>query len=705
MALIGMLRTKMTKVVVGLVAISMIFFIVGSDIFGNGPRSIFGGDKNAVGEIAGHTISLDELQVIIQDRENNYVLNMGRKPGEREQPQLRQEAWEMLIMKYAISPQFDKVGVKVTSEEAWDMIQGRNVDQSIKSSFVDSAGAFDRNRLMSWMQNLDRPDMIQNRIRWDVFKEGLIPGRARLKYEYLLIKTNYVTEAEAERDYHNQNDVVEAKYVYIPYFAISDSAVSVAESDLKTYYNKYKEKYKVEQSRNMSYVTFPLAASPEDSAALREDLARVLENFKNTNEDSVFAVNNTEGKNPYSKYSISSLPAFLSNQKETIKAGRIIGPILEGSTYKITKVVKVGTDTVYNAKASHILIKWDKATPEGKKPAKEKARKILKDIRGGASFAAKAREFGSDGTATRGGDLGWFISGQMVKPFQDAVFNAKKTGVLSDVVETQFGYHIIDVTELKNNTSYSIATVEREITPGDETHNEAYRKAETFAAGISGIDDFREKAKKENLGLFAASDIGTAERRINDLGDARRMVTWLFRDASLGKVSEVFDLENNYVVAVMTGKTEEGYKPWDKVKEEITPAVKNEMKAKVIIEKIKTQKDTTLAGITKASGTDATTGSTSDLKLNVNTLSTVGFDPVAVGVAFSLENGKRSKPFAGENGVMVIAVQNKTVAPSVGDYAMFKTQILQTLNNRVTYSVSEAIKKAADIKDKRYKFF
>ena len=130
---------------------------------------------------------------------------------------------------------------------------------------------------------------------------------------------------------------------------------------------------------------------------------------------------------------------------------------------------------------------------------------------------------------------------------------------------------------MKDNTSYTIATVEREITPSDETHNEAYRKAEAFASGVTGINEFKEKAKKENLSVFDANDIGTAERRINNLGDARRMVTWLFRDASLGKVSEVFDLENNYVAAVMTGETEEGYKPWEKVKEEITPVVKNEM--------------------------------------------------------------------------------------------------------------------------------
>ena len=63
MALIGTLRTKMTKLVVGLVALSMGAFIVGGDLFGNGPRSVFGGNKNTVGEIAGHSVMLDEYQI------------------------------------------------------------------------------------------------------------------------------------------------------------------------------------------------------------------------------------------------------------------------------------------------------------------------------------------------------------------------------------------------------------------------------------------------------------------------------------------------------------------------------------------------------------------------------------------------------------------------------------------------------------------
>ncbi len=704
MALISTLRTKMTKWVVGFIALAMIAFIVGSDLFGSGPRSIFGGNNNVIGEIGGHSVTTDEYQAELQDRENNYILNFGRQPGEREQPTLRQQAWDLLIAKYAIQPQYEKVGVQVTTDEIWDIVQGKNIDENIKQSFLDSLGKFDRNKLIQYLQSLDaQPANSEARIRWNLFKQSLIPGRERLKYENLIVKTNYVTEAEGERDFHNQNDVAEVKYLYVPFFSVSDSTIKVTDSDLRNFYDKNKKKYKVSLSRSLSYVDIPLVPTPEDSLAIRQELERAKDAFATTTEDSAYAVNNTDGKNAFEKIPTSKLPAFLSNQKENLIAGTVLGPIMEGGSYKLIKVVKIGEDTIGTAKASHILIKWDKDTPEDKKIAKAKATKILNEIKAGADFAAKAREFGTDGSASKGGDLGYITSGLMVKPFEDEVFKAKKTGLLPELTETTFGYHLIKVTEVKNSTAYTIATVERAITPSEATQNEAFRKADTFAGNLSGVEAFKERAKKENLIVYDAKDVATTERRINNLGEARQMVTWLFRDAKEGKVSEVFDLDDSYVVAVMTGETEEGFKSFEKVKEEITPLVKNELKGKVIIEKLNAQKGA-LEDIAKSFGSDAVVNTASDVKLNGNTLGTIGFDPLAVGKSFSLEGGKTTKPFAGENGVFIIEVKNKTVAPA-SDYSIFKNQALQAVNGRVAYYVSEAMKDAAKIEDKRYKFY
>lgn len=694
----------MTKVVVGFITVAIAAFVL-NDLFGSGPTSVFSGNDNVVGEIGGKSISLEEFQAAVQSRENNYILNFGRQPGELERPTLRQQAWDLLIARYAITPQYENVGVKVTSDEEWDIIQGKNVDENIKLSFTDSAGNFDRNSLIAYLQSLDnQPVNSEPRIRWNVFRADLVPARERIKFENLIVKTNYVTQAESEREYHLQNDVCEVKYVYVPFYTMSDSLVTASDADLKDYYNKNKEKYKAEKARSLSYVSFPLTPSAIDSADIRDELTKIVADFKTTEEDSVFAAINSDYDDSFTTYTPDKLPNFLSDQIGTMSDGTVIGPLLDGNRYKVAKLVSKNRDTVYNARASHILIRWDDETPAAKRAAREKAQGILNDLKAGANFAQKAGEFGTDGTASNGGDLGYFTSGQMVKPFETAVFNARTTGLLNNLVETEFGYHIINVTSVKDNTSYTVATIGREITPSDETQNEAYRKADLFASSVSNLNEFTKKAEEEKLTVYNAEDVSTNASRINTLDDARQIVLWLFRDASKGKVSDVFDVQTSYVVAVMTKETEEGYRSFEDVKEEITPLVKNKLKGQKIAEKLKGLSGT-IDEIATAYGEDASVNSSSDLKLNSNSLPGVGIDPIAVGTAFALESGKRSEPIIGQNGVLIIENNNKTIAPELGDYSMFKNQRLQTLNNQAGFNIAEALKNGANIEDKRYLFY
>jgi peptidyl-prolyl cis-trans isomerase D len=242
------------------------------------------------------------------------------------------------------------------------------------------------------------------------------------------------------------------------------------------------------------------------------------------------------------------------------------------------------------------------------------------------------------------------------------------------------------------------------VVASDATINEAYRQAESFAHGLSGQSEFEAKAKEQGYLVQDAKNILAGDRRIGTLGEARPVVMWLFRDASKGDVSEVFNLDDQNVIAVMTNQVSKGYKPLETVKAEITPVVRNEAKAKVISEKLKAAKGT-LEEVANAFGSDANVYSSSDLKLMGNSLPTVGFDPLAVGAAFALEGGKRSGPIAGENGVLIIETQNKTVAPAAGEYSAYKTQLEQTAINRNSIGISEAIKENSNIIDRRFKFY
>lgn len=700
MALIGTLRDKMGILLVIFIFVALAAFILGELLTNN--SVLF--NQNEIGEINGNSISLEEFQSTVEERRANYILNFNREPGDREMTSLRQQAWDLLIARHAIVPEYEKVGIEVTDNEVIDMISGTNIDPSIRQAFLNQeTGEFDRAMLGNYINQLKTmPAGSEGRIRWDLFQRDLKPGRERIKYENLLLKTAYVTKAEAEREYHLQTDVAEIKFVYVPFYAVSDSVAAVDDGDLKAYYDEHKEEFKTEHTRDIKYVTFSLAASAADSLAMRKDMEQIAQELAKTEDDSLYAVSNSESQGAFQTYNASSLPQFV--KPEDLKAKNVIGPFIDGNTYKVVKVSDVFKDTVAYAQASHILIKWDDETAASKKAAREKAQGILSEIRNGADFAAKAREHGTDGTASNGGDLGWVYTGQMVKPFENAVFNATKPGLINELVETEFGYHIVKINSVKDNTAYKVAVVEKQIGPSDATANEVYRSAETFAANISGIEEFEEKAETEGLNVLESKNLTTGERSIGTLGDARQVVQWLFRDASEGEVSEIFDLQDQYVVAIMTGETEKGYRSMESVRNEIMPEVRKKVKGDAIIAKLNETKGT-LEEIANAYGNDAGVYNSSDLKLSSNTLPSAGFDPKAVGIAFGLEDGKRSEPFAGENGVLVIEMQNKTIAPEIADYTAYKTTIQQQAQQRSGFNIAEAIKDHAEIEDQRYKFY
>lgn len=695
MALINTLRNKMGKVVVAFVALAIFAFIL-ADLLGSG-SGLFNND-NSVGEIAGEDISLQEFQNVVQEREGFYSLQYNRQPTESERPTLHQQAWELLITEHAFEKQYEEVGIEVTPDEVWDLMQGKNQDPTVRGFFTNpETGEFDRQLFIEFLNNYENQAPVYQNY-WYMIKSNLQPGRERLKYENLLLKTSYATSAEAEREYKAQNDVAEVKYLYVPFYAVKDSAVSVTDAQLKEYYDRNKEKYKAEQARSLKYVAFDISPSSEDTSYVKEEMMELKEEFKTTRNDSIYAGTQTDNDVFFSKYHPGTLPAQLKANEGNLSEGDVRGPYLTSDGFVLYKVSESFEDTVSYARASHILIKGDD------EEARQEARRILNEIKQGASFAAMAREHGTDGTASRGGDLGWFQSGRMVEEFENAVFNASSPGLLNDVVKTQFGYHIIKVDETKTNKAYKIATIQRRIMASDETRNEVFRRADLFASNADDVESFQKYAKEDSLTVLPGEKIKKNDRRITTLSDARNIVQWLFRDASEGDVSEVFELDNKYVVAVMTGETEEGYRPLEDVKAEVTAKVKNELKGEQIIEKLKTLPGS-LDEIAASYGEDANVYSTSDLKLNSNSLPNVGYDPKAVGMAFSLDNGEKTAPFASENGVLIIEMQNRTSAPEVADYSSYKNQLQQNIQNRTSFSITEAIKDHAEIEDERYKFY
>jgi len=702
MALISKIREK-TGLAVGIIAFGLILFLVGGDILG--PNSvILGKSRMEVGEIAGQKIGYEEYAQQIEELKYNYNLNFGRNPTESEMLAIRQQAWDYLIVKKAFQNEFDQLGLVVTEEELVDMVQGKNIHPDLVRAFTNpETGEFERDQIVMYLQQInDMPP--QQQAGWYLFEKNLQPSRLRLKYDNLLIKTDYVTEAEAQYQYQQENNVAEIRYLYIPYYSLSDTMVTVTDRDLQAYFDEHQNSYKNEDTRSISYISYPIIPSSEDTVFFLNELKNLASEFAGIDDDSIYARINTDGNAPFGSYTIGQLPSTVRNELDDLEPGFIVGPYLQSGNYVINKISDIVYDTLFYARASHILIKPESESAADKEKARQKAQELLNQIRTGANFALLARDNSDDPSSSVGGDLGWFDENRMVKPFADAVFSRSAEGLVPRVVETQFGYHLIEVTGKKTNKLYKVATIEREITASDITRDEAFRKADYFSSRTANLEEFERNAANDSLTINDAEDIKKDDRSISGLGDAREIIRWTFLDASLYEVSTVFELEDQYVIAVLTGKTDAGPAELEDVRVQLTPKVKNELKAEYIIRKLQ-QFEGTLDEIAEQYGSEANVYESSDIKLSSNSIPNVGFAPIAVGTVFSLEEGEISEPIIENDGVLIIQLNALVESPEIADYTNYKNQIEQRRSGMTSYLTSEAIKAHSGIIDERYKFF
>jgi peptidyl-prolyl cis-trans isomerase D len=703
MALMNTLRNKMGKVVVGMISIAILSFVL-TDLLG-GQNSIFlNGNDRTVGEIAGESVDIEEYQKIVENMKLNYRNNFGRSPGDAEERSLREQAWQYLIVEKAFTKLYLDAGVEVGTEELFDMVQGKNVSSDIQQIFINPAtGQFDKERLIQTIASLNTTP--QGRAQWAEFERNLIPARLRIKYDNLMVKTSMATKQEAERSYQNQSSIAEVKYLYVPFYAIADSAVTASDAEMNAYIDKHADDFKVNWSRSIKFVNFSIIPSSEDSLSYRDELREFKEEFMSADEDSVYASINTESDPFFTEYAINELPNLLKSNLNILNKGDVIGPYLDNNDYVLYKISDVFDGPTGYARASHILIKWEDDSNESKAKARSEALTVLRDLQAGADFSETAKDKSKDGgSAIRGGDLDWFDSDKMVKPFSDAVFKAPKTGLVSNLVESEFGYHIIKVTEMPSYTKYKIAMIRKEILASDETRDQAFRKADYFAGTSSNANDFIANAEKDTLAVLEAENIEQNDNEVARLGSARQIVSWLFNTASEGQVSSVYEIDDQYVVALMTGEIEEGPADLTSVKLEVEKKVKNEKIGDLIADKLAGLEGTIDERATSF-GDDVSVYESSDLSFGSYSLPSVGTAPEAVGKLFSMNSGDFSKPIITENGVVVLNLVNLTLAPEIADYTSYKTSLEQGMESRTSYYVAESIREWAAIEDSRYKFY
>lgn len=652
-----------------------------------------------IGVINGQVIPTKEFSDLVKQATDNQKAQTGTEPDENQIRLIRDQVWNQLVDQKLYDDEIKRLGITVSDKEILDWVTGENPPDFLQKQFTDSTGKFDRVRYDATIKNPRNKDIMVR------VEDALRKQREREKLQSIVLASVQVPEGDVLEKFMDQNIKYDADYVlFDPNAIVKDSEVKVSDDELRRYYNDHSEEFKVEASRKLKYIQFSDAPSKSDSESVTTEIDDIKKRALAGTDflDLAKTYSETPVAETYFKH------GEVSPEKESAifaaKTGDILGPMKEFDGFHLIKVLDFRNGKDDFLRASHILINIE--NNDSVKALKE-ATGIAAIAKRGGDFAELARKNSKEpGAEQRGGDLGWFGKGRMVKPFEEAAFKAK-VGQVVGPVRTQFGYHIIKVTA-RDNREVKIADIHTQIRTSQQTKSDIEQRAQDFQY-LAKEGDFVKEATQSKFAVLETQPL-QKNSAIPGIGQNSVLSKFAFSN-KLGSVSNVITLQNGFGVFMISEVKEAGIRSFDELKTTLELRVKNEKKmasAKNIATELRQSlaSNDDLQKIT-AKRPDARFGHIPSFTLN-GTVPGIGRDLGFIGGISSLNVGEISKPIEGQRGVFIVKLTGKTAFDSVAyktQIAGLRNQLLTEKRNRYLSEWSEQLKKAAEIVDNRDTFY
>lgn len=609
--------------------------------------------------------------------------------------QVANTVYDQELTKILLNEELDKLGITVEKDQMWELFKS---NYGNLPDFKNEAGDFDEGKLKEFIE----AQVEANPKAWEN-QEANIAFSGKQQLYYALVKAGSLpTEKEGEVAYKMQNDLVDMKYVYLPYTEIADSTITISKDKIQAYINAHKNQFEEEANAAVQYVYFEEKPSVEDENEFKTKINALLPELKSTTNLAEFINENSAIKHDTIYKLKSALETSIQTEVDSMQIGDTYGPFTADGFTKIVKLT--GKQLAPSVKASHALIAYvgaQRANPEvtrTKEEAKTLADELLAKAKTSSTdFAEFATEHSDGPSATKGGDLGWFYENQMVPAFNDYVFNNPKESI--GLVETDFGFHIIKVIDTKEEDKYQIATLAMRVEASQATIDALYADASQFEVDVN-TSDFTKVSQDKNYTVRPVSTITSLSENLPGLqGSQRQIVKWLFdEETNVGDIKR-FDINGNYAVVQATSKKEKGLLSVDDASFKVLPILRNQEKATQLRAKMSAS---SLADI--ASNNNTTVRTANAISMANPTLPGAGRESKVVGTAFALKNGEVSSLIDGEKGVYIIEVTKHTLAPEMDSYKVYAKDPNNNIN-AVGAKVIDALKKKAVIEDNRATFY
>ena len=676
MASLNTLRTKFGVVLSIIIALALLAFILSLKT-----EMGFSGNDPKVGVIDGDKINYSEYY---EQYERVKAQSGAQESDEQQSAMLANAVWQSLIAKHVLEPGFEKIGLRVTEPERAAMISGEHMSQSFYNAFADPrTGQYNVAAVSDFLARATTPEAQQ---AWTQLNEQARLERLLQKYVGLVRGGAYVNALEVANGVKAANETFSGKWAGKKYATVPDSLITVSESDLKAYYESHKDQFKQLPSRSLSYVVFEVSPTDGDMQALEQQAREVGEGFVAAEDLRTFVRGNRNGHIADNYVSAAQLT---DEEAEALMAGRAYGPVLKNNEWTMSRALD--TKTVPDSLGiRHIVLPYTE---------EKLADSLLMALRQGGDFAQAASQYSVyDATAANGGEVGVLPFSAFTGEFAEALASARQ----GDIVKIASG-DAIQLMQVYRATKPSkhvqVASITYPVRASEATRRDVHNQAGSFSVNAKGsADAFAEAASAAAITPRVAT-LTQGERTIRGLEDSREVARWAY-GAKVGEMSKIFNVGDDYVIAILTGIDDDEYASLQKVSAQVRSQVMRDKKYDYIVKNLS---GTTLDEQAASLGSEvADFEGVTAASFYING---PGIEPRLVGaIASTTEKGAVAGPVKGLSGVYVFEVDDITTAEKQTEEGE-QVRAQAMAEGMVQQYALQAVQQMADIQDLRGKYF
>lgn len=716
MAALQKIRSK-GVLLVSIIALALFLFVAG-DLF-RGLESLFQNSSQQVGEIDGKSVSIQEYQKMIDDLQTYYEIVQNKSSfSEDELNRIKDEAWQTYVQSQLIVKQCDELGLSVTDDEIADVVKsGYSQMLQVPMFMNQQTGQYDYAMVNTFLTEYKKlkdsgsqmPETYEKIYKYYLFAQRQIRDQLLTqKYQVLLSQSFLSNPVEAKLAFDSRAEESDLLMAAIPASSVKDDEVKVSDEDLKAKYEEEKEKYQqFIETRDIKLIDVQVAASEADKKAAETDMAEAAKKLTaaQTNTEAGNAVRQATSLVPYSDVykTKNAFPSMISALLDSTAVGTVKAPAFDPMTNTYYTYKVLGKATVVDS----VLFRQIGVIGKDEADIAKKADSIMTALSSGAAFKDIAKKYNQTG------DSAWITTSQ----FENAALDADNTLFINTLYGMNAGENkkltlengstvILQVMKTANPiTKYNVASVVKELKFSDETYSKEYNKFSSFIAENATWDKIEANAAKSGYTVRPMEDLTTSAHGIAGIRATRDALKWVFDDAKVGDVSQLYECGSNdhLMLLTLTGINKEGYRSLEKMKDVLTEEVKNDKKIEKIYESAKNTKSIADAKNIKNVVVDTIKHVSFGAPTFIS--ATHASEPLVSAKAAKTAKGAFASAIKGNSGVYMFQVLNKTKTSEKFDAKAEESSLAMTNFRNASSAIINALYLKANVKDRRYKFF